>query len=157
MKPQVRHAKVSDALEIADLIRFTSISCCFSTDNPCPEWYLESIKLEEIATLLQDDYMDWAVVTQERALAGVLAIASKSHVKYFFVHPQFQRYGIGKLLWYFAEQSGLLGPSLTVRSSLFAVPVYERLGFVATNATEKFKGMEYQTMTAVRDLKSETV
>ena len=69
--------------------------------------------------------MDWAVVTQERALGGVLAIASKSHVKYFFVHPQFQRYGIGKLLWYFGEQSGLLGPSLTVRSSLFAVPVYE--------------------------------
>lgn len=157
MKPQVRYANVSDALEIADLIRFTSISCCFSTDDPCPEWYLQSIKVEEIAKLIQDDYTDWIVVTQERALAGVLAIASKSHVKYFFVHPRFQRYGIGKSLWYFAEQAGLLQPSLTVRSSLFAVPVYERLGFLATNAVEQFKGMKYQTMTAIRELKSEAV
>ena len=151
MNPQIRKALVSDAAEIAELIRFTSLACCFSAENPCPEWYLESIKVEQVAKLLQDEQMEWVVAIHSNRLSGVFAIASKRNVKYFFVHPQVHGSGVGKLLWRHAEQSGFLGPSLTVRSSLFAIPVYSRLGFMVSEPVSQFKGMQYQTMIAVRD------
>lgn len=90
--------------------------------------------------------MIWLVAVQEQTLSGVLAVSDKSHVKYFFVHPSYQKLGIGKQLWRFALDSGVLGNSLTVRSSLNAVPVYESLGFSATEPPKTFNGMHYQTM-----------
>lgn len=92
--------------------------------------------------------MVWLVAIQDQALAGVLAISDKSHVKYFFVHPAYQKLGLGKQLWQLASRSGALGNALTVRSSLFAVPVYERLGFVAVESPKTFNGMDYQIMSA---------
>ena len=44
-----------------------------------------------------------------------------------------------------------MGKSLTVRSSLNAVPVYERLGFVATEPPKIMNGLQYQTMVATYD------
>lgn len=92
--------------------------------------------------------MVWLVAMRDQELAGVLAVSGKSHVKYFFVHPSFQKLGIGKKLWDFAKHIGAIGNSLTVSSSLFAVPVYERLGFKATEPPKSFNGMDYQTMVA---------
>jgi len=34
MNPQIRMTLLSDAAEIAKLIRFTSLACCFSVENP---------------------------------------------------------------------------------------------------------------------------
>ena len=92
--------------------------------------------------------MVWLVATQEQTLAGVLAISDKSHVNYFFVQPAYQKLGIGRQLLHFALRSGVVGNSLTVRSSLFAVPVYERLGFLAVEPPKISNGMHYQTMVA---------
>lgn len=145
----IRKAEHGDAAAIADLIQATSLACCFSPEAPCPDWYLDSIQPDRIAGHLQNAQMAWFVAAQQQELAGVLALADNSHVKYFFVHPAFHQRGIGKQLWQWAEGEGAMGAigaTLTVRSSLFAVPVYERLGFVATEAGKQFNGMQYQTM-----------
>jgi len=93
--------------------------------------------------------MAWLVAEKEGSLVGVLAISDKTHVKYFFVSPNHQRMGIGKQLWQFALTNGFLGNPLTVRSSLVAIPVYERLGFKATELPKVFNGLHYQSMEAV--------
>jgi GNAT superfamily N-acetyltransferase len=70
----------------------------------------------------------------------------KANIKYFFVHPAQQKMGIGQLLWQFAKNSGAFGETLKVRSSLFAVPVYERLGFKITEPPGCFNGLHFQPM-----------
>lgn len=142
----IRKAEHGDAAAIADLVRSTSLACCFSPEAPCPDWYLDSIEPDRIADHLRNERMAWFLATQREELAGVLAVADSSHVKYFFVHPAFHQRGIGRQLWQCAESQGAMGATLTVRSSLFAVPVYERLGFVATELGKQFNGMQYQTM-----------
>ena len=146
--PEIRQALEADASDIAELIYLTSVACCFTPEQPCPEWYRESVQPSQIANLLKSEQMVWLVAAQEQTLAGVLAVSEKCHVKYFFVHPAYQKLGIGKQLWHFALRRGALGDSLTVRSSLFAVPVYESLGFMATEPPKTFNGMHYQTMVA---------
>jgi len=148
---EIRHALEADASDVAELIYSTSVACCFTSEQPCPEWYKNSVLPSQIANLLKSEQMVWLVAIQEQTLAGVLAVSDKSHVKYFFVHPAYQKLGIGRQLWHFALHRGGLGNSLTVRSSLFAVPVYERLGFIAVEPQKTFNGMHYQTMVAKYD------
>lgn len=144
----IRSAYESDAPAIADLILLTSLACCFNSASPFPDWYEATVTRTQILSLLQNEEMTWALAIQENKLAGVLAIQACSHVKYFFVHPDHHRQGIGKNLWAFALRANALGESISVRSSLFAVPVYERLGFTAIEPQQEFKGMHFQVMTA---------
>ena len=92
--------------------------------------------------------MVFLLAMHDQAIAGVLAIEDKSSIKYFFVYPEQQKIGIGQLLWQFALNSGEFGETLKVRSSLFAVPVYERLGFKSTEPPGCFNGLHFQSMVA---------
>jgi len=127
--PEIRQALEADAPAISELIE-------------------ASIQPAQILKLLGSSQMVWLVAAAHKSLTGVLAISERSHVKYFFVHPTFQKLGIGKQLWEFALGGGLLANTVTVRSSLFAVPVYERLGFKTVGSAEVLNGMHYQTMVA---------
>lgn len=144
----IRQAQAADAADIAGLIYSTSLACCFTPEQPCPDWYRDSVQPAQIARLLGTESINCLLAFQERTLAGVLALGDKCHVKYFFVAPARQKLGIGKQLWHFALHNGMLGNPLTVRSSLFAVPVYARLGFTATEPARTFNGLHYQTMVA---------
>jgi GNAT superfamily N-acetyltransferase len=88
------------------------------------------------------------VAVEAGELVGVLALLGSSQVKYFFVCPSRQKTGLGKQLWDLASDIGLLGKSISVRSSLVAVPVYERLGFKAAEPPKILSGLHYQTMVA---------
>lgn len=57
--------------------------------------------------------------------------------------------GIGKLLWQYASHNGEFGATLKVRSSLFAVPVDERLGFKSIGPPSSFNGLVFQPMTTL--------
>jgi GNAT superfamily N-acetyltransferase len=145
---EIRFASVSDASAIAKLIYSTSMACCFTPEQPCPEWFKVSVSPTQITSHLKSRNMVWAVAEEGQSLVGVLAISDSSNVKYFFVHPSHQKVGIGMRLWLFVSNNGLLGSSVTVRSSLFAVLVYERLGFKVTEPPKEFNGLHYQTMCA---------
>lgn len=110
---------------------------------------MESVAPAQILSQLRYEQMTWLVAEENQALIGVLTVSDRKHVKYFFVHPTHQKLGVGKRLWHFASNKGLLGNSVTVRSSLFAVPVYERLGFKAIEPPNVFNGIQYQTMVAI--------
>ena len=146
--PEIRHALEADAPAISELIYASSCACIFSPEQPCPDWYQASIQPAQIRSLLGAAEMVWLVAASNQTLAGVLAISDRCHVKYFFTQPNIQKQGIGKQLWQFAFNGGMLGNTVTVRSSLFAVPVYSRLGFKAVEPPQIFNGMHYQTMVA---------
>jgi len=145
---EIRYALEADASAISELIYTTSQLCCFTPEQPCPDWYEASIQPAQIRKLLGSAAMACLVAASDKTLVGVLAISDSSHVKYFFVHPVFQKLGVGKQLWQFALDGGLLRNTVTVRSSLFAVAAYARLGFKAMAPPQVFKGMHYQTMEA---------
>ena len=145
---ELRHALEADAAAISELIYATSQLCCFAPERRCPDWYAASIQPAHIRQLLGSAQMAWLVAVSDQSVVGVLAIGDSSYVKYFFVHPAFQKLGVGRRLWQFALDGGLLKNTVTVRSSLFAVAVYARLGFKATEPPQVFKAMHYQTMEA---------
>jgi Acetyltransferases len=83
-------------------------------------------------------------------LVGVLATKNNdSHVALFFVDGAYHRRGIGKALWdrMMSENSN---NRITVHSSIYAVPIYEKLGFIKTEEVRTEDGITFVPMVFMR-------
>ncbi|MDO4542309.1 MAG: GNAT family N-acetyltransferase [Bacillota bacterium] len=83
------------------------------------------------------------------AIVGVISLAGQDHISLLFVEPKLHRRGIATRLFRFLqgfldgqEYSG----EITVNSSPYAVPVYQRLGFEATGELQENDGIKYVPM-----------
>ncbi|MDJ0473037.1 GNAT family N-acetyltransferase [Pantoea eucalypti] len=143
---EIRAAIESDATGISELIHSVSIKCNFSEAEPCPHWFIESIKPDVLKPLIvADDYL-WLIAVERGEVTGVLTLFEGNLVKYFFVHPKFHRQGVARALW--QQVAPMLRSEISVRSSLFAVPFYEKLGFKRVGEVKFFNGVSFQTMMA---------
>lgn len=77
---------------------------------------------------------------------GIIATRSEGkHIALFFVDGKYHKEGIGRQLWNLMLRENP-NHELTVHSSLYAIPVYERLGFVKTGAIQTENGITYLPM-----------
>ena len=85
------------------------------------------------------------VAERDGRLAGMIDMRDSSHVSLFFVESVDRRRGVGRALLESAlERCRLVGSSpseVTVNSSPWAVPVYERLGFQVTGQESEINGI----------------
>jgi len=82
----------------------------------------------------------------EGELAGMIATrGGGAHISLFFVEPRFQRRGIGRALFERVAAS-CAEDTLTVHSSPYAKPIYERLGFTAICGEQCQDGIRYYPM-----------
>jgi ribosomal protein S18 acetylase RimI-like enzyme len=86
----------------------------------------------------------------EAELVGVLALRDRTHISLLFVKKNYHRQGIAKELLRLAleelQKSGSQVESITVNSSPYAVKIYERLGFIATDTMQEKDGIKYTPM-----------
>lgn len=78
-------------------------------------------------------------------IVGLLAVRLPAHVALLFVDEAYHRQGIAKQL--FQEMlSELMPEQVTVNSSPYAVPIYERLGFQIEGNEKTVSGIRFQSM-----------
>lgn len=84
-----------------------------------------------------------------KALAGVIAVRDTTHIYHLFVMPEFHRKGVAAKLWERAKANALASGNkegFSVRSSEFAVPVYERFGFCVIGSRAEKGGIAFVPM-----------
>lgn len=141
---EIRKANEADAVFISHLIHLASLKCNFSDTEPGPQWFFETIKPEVLQPLIASDNYLWFIASDVGKVIGVLSIFEGKLIKYFFVHPDFHRAGVASSIW--QQAIHLLQSEITVRSSIFAVPFYESIGFKKSGDVNTFRGLSYQTM-----------
>lgn len=78
-------------------------------------------------------------------IVGLLAVRLPAHLALLFVDEAYHRQGIAKQL--FQEMlSELIPEQITVNSSPYAVPIYERLGFQIEGNEKTVSGIRFQSM-----------
>lgn len=79
---------------------------------------------------------------------GVLEVKPPSHVLMLFVHPEFQRAGVGRTLLACAFPGFPHSPAqtITVNSVPQSVPAYERMGFIRSGQEQNVKGIRFVPM-----------
>lgn len=141
----IRQAKASDAGEISALI--TGWAYHYLDDPASPEAapFLETLTLSATAARIDSPSFRYYVTENPAGLCGVIALRDGLHLYHLFVREDAQQQGVARALWEHAKsRSG--SDRFIVNSSLPAVSVYERFGFVASGAPQSKNGLTYVPM-----------
>lgn len=146
MPELIRPATPADSEAIAALIG--SLTHYFVADGSAPaaQPFLATFSPAAIAGLLCDgDYLCLCAEEQGQLL-GVVTLHRPAHLHHLFVTPAAHGRGIARQLWQALKSH--LDPAMpvTVNSSEYAVPVYQRLGFTPTAGAQQRNGVRYVPM-----------
>ncbi len=140
----VRTASPTDADNISALIKSVARFFTLHPQGVGAEEFLRSIEPDAIrGYIAAPNFMYWAAFEND-SLAGVVAVRDASHLYHLFVGEAFQRRGLARQLWEHARNTAMAAGNhdrMTVNSTPFAVPVYERFGFTTTGPRVETKGI----------------
>ena len=141
----IRQAIASDAEAISALV--TGWALHYLEDPALPEAasFLASLTPASTAARIATGEFKYYVAMDEGGVCGVIAVRDGFHLYHLFVRADSHGKGIARALW---EHAKSLSGSTTfvVNSSLPAVPVYQRFGFVAKAAPQSDKGLTFVPM-----------
>jgi GNAT superfamily N-acetyltransferase len=91
------------------------------------------------------------VALDKHVFVGIIEVRNYNHISLLFVKKEYHNRGIGKKLLEMAitkcRQHNKNNAIIEVNSSPFAVPVYEKMGFVKTNTEQIINGIRFIPMT----------
>lgn len=145
-------AEPAQATDISRLIQGLAAYFLDADDSPAAQPFLSTFEPAAIGALLANPAYRYHVATAGSALLGVCALKDNRQVYHLFVAQQAHGQGIARALRAraradaLARQSDESDRAFTVNSSAYAVPVYERLGFVTTGAVQVRNGVRFVPM-----------
>jgi GNAT superfamily N-acetyltransferase len=146
---KIQAASLADAEEISALIIELSDPFYVRPSRIGAELFLESVSAEAQRSYLSASNFLYYVAKFQGGIAGVIALRDNSHLFHLFVAKPFQGMGLSSRLWRLvkskAREAGNLG-EFTVNSSLNAVVVYEKFGFVPRGDIQNMHGISFQPM-----------
>ncbi len=148
-KVQLRRAIVEDAAPISALIRSLSKAFVLDPDGSGADRFWASVSETAEASYIASTRYRYTVAVAGTELGGFIAMRDAGHVFHLFVAPPSQRQGLASRLWAHAREQAVQaghGAAFTVNSSLAAVPVYERFGFVPAGEVIRADGIAFLPM-----------
>jgi len=141
----IRPAIESDALAVSELTAGLSEYFASGSVSQISQEFWDSISVEAVTGRIVSPDYDCFVAGDTDGLSGFVAFRKPSHLFHLFVASRAQSRGLGKLLWQkVLERSAC--PEITVNSSVFAIPFYQRLGFVRVGPDKSEGGISYSPM-----------
>ena len=145
----IRSASPADARSLAELIASFQPSLTLDPSGVGAEQYLASVSETAERQYLESPRYTYFVAEHESEVVGFIAMRDRTHLFHLFVAAEHQGQGIAGSLWRQAREHALrAGGSnvFTVNSSLNAVVVYERFGFVPSGAQVQAHGIVFLPM-----------
>ncbi len=138
---EIRKLRISELGEATALI--LKVFCEFEAPD-----YTEN-GVETFKKFLKNSTKDESLVFygefSDGELRGVLALGKGCHLTMLFVKKEHHRKGIAKKLFHYIKER-CNAERITVNSSPYAVEVYKRLGFEATESEKEIDGIRFTPM-----------
>lgn len=149
----LRPALVADAPAIVALIDDLMPFLTLHPDGAGAEKFIAHCRLPAIENYLSQEKYFYQIAhldgSSGKTLAGVVAMRDNAHLFHLFVPRALHRRGLARQLWLAARDASIARGNttgFTVNSSVFALPFYESLGFVATAPKVEADGIAYVPM-----------
>lgn len=145
----IRKARTEEASQVSELIGRVAYCFASSASAEIAPWFLESVTPPAITDHINDPKFNYLVGLLGPTLVGVIAVRDITHIHHLFVAPEFHRKGLAAKLWERAKADALASGNkegFSVRSSEFAVPIYERFGFRVIGARAEKDGIVFVPM-----------
>lgn len=141
----IRVATEKDVSQIKDLV--SSLAHYYLNDpgDELPSWFSETLSLSAFSSRISStEYLNF-VFDEAGVIVGYVSLKGGAHLYHLFVSEKSQGNGIARLLWHHAKERSQ-GNNITLRSSIYAVPVYKRFGFTESGPIGFKDGISFQPM-----------
>jgi len=141
----IRIATEKDAAMLANLVKSLAHFYLNDSSQELPAWLSATLTSPEfLARISNPEYLN-LVFEEAGTVTGYLSLKGDSHIYHLFVSAASQTKGIARRLWQRAK-SHSSAKIFSVRSSIYAVPVYRKLGFIETGPASTKDGVSFQPM-----------
>lgn len=144
----IRPAQIADADAISRLVMALAPDFLDSPETPELAPFVVSLMPAATTERLESEQFRYFLAEDVAGLCGVVALRDDSHLYHLFVRADAQGRGIARALWEHARVQSA-SHTFTVNASMRAVTVYQRLGFVASDAAQRLNGLAYVPMQLV--------
>ena len=147
---KIRPPHLSEAEAISALVCSVAHACLGQDASA----FVSTLSPSTVEGNLQNPSYSFALGFVGDELAGVAAIREQKHVHHLFVAPKYHNQGIAKSLWHYLKKEAVAqGTHLfTVNSSLYAVLVYQKFGFLPISQPQLKNGIAYVPMQLMVDV-----
>ncbi|RKF19776.1 GNAT family N-acetyltransferase [Alginatibacterium sediminis] len=142
----IRVAQKGDAHQISHLIKSLSHFYLNKPNTDLPSWLTDTLTKSAILKRIGSDEFSNFVCESSGEIIGYIAMKGNDYLYHLFVSKMHQGKGISRKLWRYATQI-CVSDVYTLRSSLFAVPVYKKFGFIEVGSAGEKDGIGFQLMT----------
>lgn len=142
---KIRIATNNDAEKISELVKSLSHYYLKDKSGVLPEWFQSTIKKNAFYERIQNSEYSNYLYEENKLIIGYISIKDKSHLYHLFVSEEHQGKGVARKLWEYAANE-CMSNIYTLRSSLYAVPIYKKFGFVESCAAQENDGIGFQAM-----------
>ncbi len=146
---KVRIANLEDSEVIGSIIRGESLHFLVEPEGAEAQRFYASLEPCAIEKSMTEATRLYIVAEEGNKVVGMIMTRENNYVSQFFVTDAYQGRGVGSKLWSSALHSALAAGAtgeFNVDSSLFAKPVYEKLGFIAVGEPTVRNGFKYIPM-----------
>ncbi len=142
----IRKARLTDAKALAKLVYSLSHFYLQNETDQLPDWFIKPLTEKAFnARLLSDNYTT-LLCEKNSEIVGYVSMRGGNHLHHLFVSEEHQGKGIARQLWQ-AIMDMCPNDEYALRSSLYAVPVYEKFGFKLSGDISEKEGIQFQPMT----------
>jgi GNAT superfamily N-acetyltransferase len=141
----IRVAVKNDVVKISNLVASLSHFYLKNPAHELPEWFEKTLTKSAFLNRVESTEYANFVYEQEGETIGYIAMKGDSHLYHLFVSENHQGKGLSRALWQFATNS-CTANVYTLRSSLYAVPVYRKFGFIESDVAGEKDGIGFQPM-----------
>ena len=145
----IRKATTLDAKDIKELVSSLSHYYLENKGDSLPAWFSNTLDISEFERRLSNTEYANYVYLYSGKIVGYISIKDNSHLYHLFVSEKHHGQGISKLLWEHAIAHSS-SKVYTLQSSIYAIPIYKKFGFVEVGGTVVKEGISFQPMELVR-------
>ncbi len=146
----ILRASPADAAAISALIQSLGHFITLGCDDEGAQQLLSAMTPKMIESYITNPAFVYFIGRIDADLVGAVAIRDARHLFHLFVATGYQRQGFARALWLAARKAATAAGNdgaFTVNSTLYAVPVYQHFGFVATGPRNRHNGIVHVPMT----------
>lgn len=141
----IRAANQNDVPQICSLVISLSHFYLKSEEGVLPCWFSETLTESAFLDRISNAEYQNLVYEVQGKVVGYLALKGNSHLYHLFVSESHQGKGISRSLWQHVLNE-CKTEKYTLRSSLFAIPIYQKFGFRVVGEAGEKDGIGFQSM-----------
>jgi GNAT superfamily N-acetyltransferase len=141
----IRVANQNDVSKICSLVLSLSHFYLENIESELPDWFAETLTERAFLNRTTNEEYQNFVYEVQGEIVGYLALKGGRHLYHLFVAENHQGKGISKCLWNYARNA-CIAEVYTLRSSLFAILVYQNFGFKVVGDAGEKEGIGFQSM-----------